>query len=210
MTAGVISVPFSQEIRDATVNAHGSAQRSGFMADLFGGLVTRERYARYVAQQWFIYDAIERAAATLADDPVARPFLHSELTRVPAVEADLEFLAGPAWRELLAPTPETAAYVTAIECASTTAGGFVAHHYVRYLGDLSGGQHIAKVIAAKLRFDDGQGVRSLAFAIDDLDAFKDGYRRALDNAPWNESERTAVVAEILGAYRLATDVLTVL
>lgn len=207
MTTATAETSFSQQIRAATTGAHGSAQHSGFMADMFGGNVDRERYAHFHAQHYFVYEALERAAERLRDDPVAGAFVRDELTRVPAFEADLAYLLGENWRDGLVPAPATAAYVARIEEASAWAGGFVAHHYVRYLGDLSGGQQIAKFIARKLAFD-SDGVRAFAFPdITDLDAFKTEYRRRLDDAAWNEDERTRIVDEILVAYGHATAML---
>lgn len=207
MSTATAETSFSQQIRAATTGAHGSAQHSGFMADLFGGNVDRERYARFHAQHFFVYEALERAADTMRDDPVAGPFVRDELTRLPAFEKDLTFLLGEDWRDGLAPEPATAAYVARIEEAAAWPGGFVAHHYVRYLGDLSGGQHIAKFIARKLEFD-GEGVLAFAFpGIADLDVFKDEYRQLLDDADWSADERARIVDEILVAYEHATAML---
>ena len=86
-------------------------------------------------------------------------------------------------------------------------GGFVAHHYTRYLGDLSGGQHIGRVVARHYGLTPDHGGRFSRFeSISDPSAFKDAYRRSLDAAPWDHDERQEVVEEIRTAYRLNTAV----
>lgn len=78
----------------------------------------------------FIYDALERAAEHMRLDPIAAPFISGELTRLPAIEADLAFLIGDDWRERIRPLPTTERYVARIdEVSADWPGGFVAHHY---------------------------------------------------------------------------------
>ena len=79
------------------------------MADLMRGEGTREDYIALVVQHWYIYEALERAAERMRRDPVAAVFISDRLTRLPALEADLEFLIGPDWRDRIAPLPTTQA-----------------------------------------------------------------------------------------------------
>ena len=168
---------------------------------------TREDYIALVAQHWFMYEALEGAAERMRLDPVASVFISDKLTRLPALEADLEFLLGPEWREKIAPLPTTARYVERInQVGATWAGGFVAHHYTRYLGDLSGGQFIGRIMARQFGFDTN-GIGFYLFAdIADPKAFKDVYREQLDAAPWDDAEKERVIDEVLLAYQLNTDV----
>lgn len=176
------------------------------MTDLMRGKGTREDYVALVAQHWFIYEALEAAAACMADDPVASAFVSDKLTRLPALEADLEFLIGPDWRIRIAPLPATTRYVARItEVGTTWPGGFVAHHYTRYLGDLSGGQFIGRVLSRQFGFETN-GIGFYLFdEIADPAAFKDVYREQLDAAPWDADERERVIAEVLLAYRCNTE-----
>ncbi len=169
-------------------------------------MVDRPRYATYLAQNRFIYEALDRAGRAWRTDATADRFIDGRLDRLPSIDADLAFLLGVDWRSILAPFPSTQRYVDAITSAASWPGGFIAHHYVRYLGDLSGGQHIARVVQKTFNFD-LDGARGFAFPIDDLDAFKAAYRQALDEAPWNAPERSRIINEILHAYDLATAML---
>ena len=107
-------LPFSQALRERTWSGHGESEGATFMSDLMTGKGTREDYIALVAQHYFVYEALEGAAAVFADDPVAAPFLSDQLTRLPALESDLGFLLGDRWRDAIAPLATTARYVRRI------------------------------------------------------------------------------------------------
>lgn len=201
------NAPFSQVLRDRTTSGHGNAEHSGFMHDLVGGNGTREDYVALAAQQYYIYKALEDAAQTMAQDPVAGPFVIPELARVPSIEADLAFLIGDDWAERVRPLPATQRYADRIrEQGEAWSGGFVAHHYTRYLGDLSGGQIIRTLIQRQFGFD-RDGVRFYLFdGIEKPKRFKDHYRELLDQAAWAEPEHERIIDEVAEAYRLNTAV----
>lgn len=198
--------PFSTLMRERSHAAHSGSEHAGFMADLMKGDGTRDDYVALVAQHWFIYDALEHVAERMAHDPVATLFVSDKLTRLPALEADLAFLIGPDWRERISPLPTTERYVARIrQVGAVWAGGFVAHHYTRYLGDLSGGLFIGRLMARQFGFDTN-GIGFYIFSeIADPKAFKDVYREQLDAAPWDDDEKERVVAEVLAAYQFNTD-----
>lgn len=199
-------IPFSAALRERSSGAHSSSEGQGFMSGLLKGDGTRDDYISLVAQHYFIYEALEAAAARMKGDPVAAVFITDKLTRLPALEADLEFLVGPDWRAHIAPLPTTARYVARIdEVGRTWAGGFVAHHYTRYLGDLSGGLFIGRVMQRRFGFETN-GIGFYVFDdIADPKAFKDVYRDQLDAAPWDEAEKERVIDEVLLAYRFNTE-----
>jgi heme oxygenase len=86
------------------------------------------------------------------------------------------------------------------------AAGLVAHHYTRYLGDLSGGQYLGLSIAAAYGLD-GEGHRFFVFEGVDPPAFRARYRALLDEAPWSRAEQDMFLAEVTRAYRSNIDVL---
>ncbi|NYF17948.1 heme oxygenase [Microbacterium sp. AK009] len=199
-------IPFSATLRERSSSAHSSSERSGFMADLIEGAGTREDYIALVAQHWFIYDALETAAEQMRRDPVASVFISDKLTRLPALEADLAFLIGADWRDRISPLPTTRAYVERIrQVGATWPGGFVAHHYTRYLGDLSGGLFIGRLMARRFGFETN-GIGFYLFSeIADPRGFKEVYREQLDAAPWDVDEQERVIDEVLRAYRYNTE-----
>jgi heme oxygenase (biliverdin-producing, ferredoxin) len=199
-------ISFSTALRERSSGAHSGSEGAGFMSDLMKGEGTREDYIALVVQHWFIYEALEGAAERMRQDPIAAVFIDDKLTRLPALEADLEFLIGPDWREQIQPLPTTRRYVERInQVGATWPGGFVAHHYTRYLGDLSGGQFIGKLMQRLFGFDTN-GIGFYIFGdIADPKAFKDYYREQLDAAPWDEAEKERVIDEVLVAYQFNTD-----
>ncbi|MEV8273486.1 biliverdin-producing heme oxygenase [Microbacterium sp. NPDC077184] len=198
--------PFSTALRERSSGAHSTSEQAGFMADLMKGEGTRDDYVALVAQHWFIYDALEAAADRMREDPIAAPFITDKLTRLPALEADLSFLLGPQWRDRITPLPTTQRYVERItQVGRTWPGGFVAHHYTRYLGDLSGGQFIGRLMARRFGFETN-GIGFYLFDdIADPKAFKEIYREQLDAAPWDADEQARVIDEVLLAYRFNTE-----
>ncbi|MEQ1735502.1 MAG: biliverdin-producing heme oxygenase [Rhodoglobus sp.] len=201
-------VPFSQALREATMASHDDSAGATFMSDLMKGQGTREDYIALVAQHYFLYEALEVAEQRFVDDATAASFITAQLTRLPALEADMIFLAGPAWRESFSPVPATERYIDRIEnvAAEAWSGGFIAHHYTRYLGDLSGGQAISRIMQRLFDFE-AEGVAFYLFdQIESPKHFKEGYRTALDAVDWDAAERERVIDEVLAAYRLNTEV----
>ncbi|WP_308466661.1 biliverdin-producing heme oxygenase [Rathayibacter soli] len=201
-----VVIPFSQALRERTSTDHGESEGAGFMSDLMTGKGTKADYVALVAQHYFIYAALEHAAERMRTNPVAAPFISSKLTRLPAIEADLDYLIGASWREKISPLPTTQQYVKRInDVAATWPGGFIAHHYTRYLGDLSGGQVIRTLMQRQFGFETN-GVGFYLFGdIADPRKFKETYRTQLDAVDWNHAERERVIDEVILAYRFNTE-----
>ncbi|MET3987255.1 biliverdin-producing heme oxygenase [Streptomyces sp. PvR034] len=194
---------FSTVIRVASHEQHTEAETSSFMSDLLGGRLGVDAYTRYTEQLWFVYRALEDAAESLKDDPVAGPFIQPELMRVAEIERDLAHLLGPDWREGVAALPATRAYADRVAaCAAEWPGGYVAHHYTRYLGDLSGGQIIRDKAERTWGFArKGDGVRFYVFeAIANPAAFKRGYRELLDAIAADDLEKQRIIDECKRAF----------
>jgi heme oxygenase len=200
-------VPLTEALRDRARPRAEAQDADEFMTALVTGRGCRDDYVALVAQHYFVYRAIEAATERMAADPVAARFISPRLTRLPAIEADLDFLVGPDWRDVVRPLASTVAYVERIEqVASVWVGGFVAHHYTRYLGDLSGGRLLRSLLQRQFGFETN-GVGLYLFAeIAEPRRFCSTYREALDQVPWDDDERARVVAEVEHAYRLTTDV----
>ncbi|MFD3623522.1 heme oxygenase (biliverdin-producing) [Streptomyces sp. NPDC058698] len=199
---------FSTLIRTASHEQHVEAETSTFMSDLLGGRLGVDAYARYTEQLWFVYEALESGVRELASDPVAGPFIRPELFRLPALERDLTHLRGPDWRSTRTALPATEAYAARVaECARTWPAGYLAHHYTRYLGDLSGGQIIRGRAEKTWGFErKGDGVRFYVFeGIANPAAFKRGYRELLDAVPVDDLEKQRIVSECKRAFALNTD-----
>ncbi|MET7306616.1 biliverdin-producing heme oxygenase [Streptomyces sp. NPDC005134] len=209
MDATAATTPFSTLIRTASHEQHTEAETSTFMSDLLGGRLGVVAYTRYTEQLWFVYRALEEGAEALRTDPVAGPFIQPELMRTAELERDLAHLRGADWRSGLEPLPATAAYADRVtQCARTWSAGYIAHHYTRYLGDLSGGQIIRDRAEKTWGFArKGDGVRFYVFEeIANPASFKRGYRELLDAVDADELEKKRIVDECRRAFALNTAV----
>ncbi|MBE3001914.1 biliverdin-producing heme oxygenase [Nocardiopsis sp. HNM0947] len=199
---------FSERLKSATWDEHEAAEQHGFTQALLDGRLGRDGYTAMVAQHYFAYLALEEVGRALSDHPVAAPFLEPELERVPALERDLAHLLGDGWHRLVSPTAPTRTYVARLQQMADHPEGFVAHHYTRYLGDVSGGQFISKVARQTYGFDDGPGVCFYDFgALGSLPKFRARYKEHLDALDLSEAGERALLRETRLAYQLNTEVL---
>ncbi|MFD6275712.1 heme oxygenase (biliverdin-producing) [Streptomyces sp. NPDC060209] len=209
MDSTATTTPFSTLIRTASHEQHTEAESSTFMSDMLGGQLGVDAYTRYTEQLWFVYRALEDGAQALGEDQVAGPFIQPELMRTAELERDLAHLRGEGWREGLEPLPATAAYAARVaECAREWPAGYIAHHYTRYLGDLSGGQIIRGTAEKTWGFErKGDGVRFYVFEqISNPAAFKREYRELLDAVNADDLEKQRIIDECKRAFALNTAV----
>ncbi|MFF5205980.1 heme oxygenase (biliverdin-producing) [Streptosporangium sp. NPDC000396] len=200
--------PFSEVLRNATWGEHATAEDDSYLKALMAGRLSPEAYGEMVAQHYFAYLALDGAAKTLADDPIAGPFVFPELYREEALVRDLETIYGADWRSRIEPSKPTRTLVARIEQAATWPGGYIAHHYTRYMGDLSGGQFIRMELQKIYGYQPGGGVDFYLFdKVGSLPRFKQEYRARLDALPLDEAGKQRVIRETKLAYMLNTEVL---
>lgn len=204
------STPFSARLRAETRQAHQTAESQRFVSALTGGDLDPAGYTALVVQHHVIYEALEGVAELMRDDPVAGPFVDDALIRLPALARDLRVLLGPQWRERIEATPAAIAYAARISavCAGSPER-FIAHHYTRYLGDLSGGRHIARCVARYYGATAENGAAFYQFdQITDAKSYKDAYRARLDalGLSLDEAGHATMLAEVLVAYQHNTAV----
>jgi heme oxygenase len=207
---------FAADLRAATWPKHQSAETTAFWASITGSAFAPAAYAAMQSQLFLVYDALEAAiddavdeASDAGDAAAAIAQLYApELARAAALRADLTDLLGPNWAERIHPLPATTRYVERIAEIALSAPLLLAHHYTRYLGDLSGGLYIGRRVRSNLGREGDSGVRFYVFdEIADADAFKRNYRAGLDALPLSDSERSGVIDEAIIAYDLNTDML---
>jgi heme oxygenase len=195
----------SVRLRSGTRSDHDAAQGSGFLDALAAGTLPRQAYADLAAQHWFIYETLEQAAEAMAAHPVAGDFVFPELTRLPALSHDLATLLGPAPQ--LSALPATQEYRARLRAvAFDQPWGFIAHHYTRYLGDLSGGQYLGPAIAKAYGLN-GAGHQFFVFEGVSPPAFRTRYRELLDGLAFSPADEQNFLAEVQEAYRLNIAVL---
>jgi heme oxygenase len=203
-----------EALRERTRDLHTRAERSGIIADILRGRATREGYELLLRSLLPVYQTLERQLAQHGASSRIGPMVRPELDRAGAIAADLRYfsisdvpISDIGEEQLPAKAgPATARYVNAIMAASGGDGSrLVAHAYARYLGDLSGGQILSRVLSRSLNLP----LAALSFydfpAIPDIGAFKSDYRSAIDRAGDESEDFDAVVEEGALAFELNID-----
>ncbi|MBX3599115.1 MAG: biliverdin-producing heme oxygenase [Rubrivivax sp.] len=191
-------------LRAATRTLHAEAERSGLMAALLRGQVGRAAYCALLRNLHAIYAVLEPAN----DAALVDPALH----RADALAQDLAHLHGPRWREQLALAAATQAYVERLQAlVQGRSRALAAHAYVRYLGDLHGGQVLRGLVRRALGLD----APGAATAVDPaapgtrfydfgdaarVRALRAAFRQRLAALPLGADEQQAVVDEACWAF----------
>lgn len=198
----VESWSLSAAMKDGSAAEHDEAETSLFVSELLAGRVNEAGYVAYLSRLRTVYATLENVGRALAEDPLVAQVYDPALERVAALDEDLAFWAPDGAPEL---ESEAAAEYASVIAASAAWGGlFVAHHYTRYLGDLSGGQAIGALLDRNFGLG-GKGVAFYAFPeIGKTKPYKDEYRRHLDalGEGLNVDERDRIVAEVKKAFTL--------
>jgi len=175
-------------LRTSTYEAHKTAEKSPGAIALLSGQLPKDDYVTYLMMLWHIYqsvysspksptrystlssafeDALDRHATHPALEPTYNPSL---LRRAPALADDISHIlqvplstwqSHPVHLRLRSAWPAPfAAYLARIRTLANSVDPtqLLAHSYVRYLGDLSGGQTIRRVVAKAYLLDEADGL----------------------------------------------------
>lgn len=192
-------------LRQGTQNSHTMAENTAFMKCFLKGIVEREPFRKLTADLYFVYRTLEEEMRRHREHPVVGPMVFSELERTQKLEADLAFYYGADWRNAIAASPAGKEYVARLrEIANHQPELLIAHAYVRYMGDLSGGQSLRNIArsALDLPADKGTGLHEFD-QIPTAEArrvFKQIYREALDSLPVDAEMTQAIVDEANMAF----------
>lgn len=190
----------SAAMKKGSAVEHDRAEGSSFMSALLDGRMDADGYIAYLQRLRLVYDALESTATTLSDDPIAAPFIDPALNRLATIDADLAHWAPAGAPEFS--SPAAIAYAERITDTATWGGAFVAHHYTRYLGDLSGGQAIGRILDRTFDLG-GNGIAFYAFdEIGKVKPYKDRYRDRLDTIgeAMSGDDRDRLVDEVRFAF----------
>lgn len=204
--AGPVDAPldrFSVRLKQATASRHARTESSPFIVALMQGRSSAQGYVRLLSQYTVIYDALEAVAEHLRShsDPITAPFLHRGLDRRSAIENDLRAFEA-AGSPRIAPGPAALSYADAIRATGSAPERYLAHHYLRYLGDLSGGQAIAALIKRHYGVADDAVSMYRFTELPRPKVFKDSYHQLLDTAPLTAEKQEALIDEAQRGFDL--------
>ena len=192
----------ADRLRAETRELHAAAERAGVMRELLAGHLPLAGYVALLCSLQVIYTALERALDDRRSDPRIAPLRRPALYRSAALTADIAALQGADRAQALQPAAPAVAYGERIDrLAAAGSPALAAHAYVRYLGDLHGGQILATLVrrsfalggaagTAFYRFGDEVAVRSHRHAL----------RQALATLPLTAAETDTVVVEARWAF----------
>lgn len=193
----------AERLRLQTWPAHKQVEATSFVRALLGGQVDRTGYCLLLASLHPIYAALESALLRHAQHPAISRVFSAELLRAAALGSDLDHLHGPGWRDELAAQPAALDYAARLaEIERSEPALLVAHAYVRYLGDLSGGQALRKIVARSLALAPQAGTRFYDFGTpQQVGAMAQHFRSGLDQIEGDVAAREAIVGEATDAFR---------
>lgn len=185
---------------------HVEAERTGVIRDLLRGEASRDGYILLLRNLLPAYREMEQGLERHRNSPIFATLANYRLDRAPAIESDLLSLCGRGWRGTIPVLNAADAYAQRIAKAVEGDGArLIAHAYTRYLGDLSGGQILQRLLERSLELRPS----ALSFynfpRFTDLAALKADYRNALDQAGALAPDPQAVIEEGAIAFSLNID-----
>jgi len=161
-------------LKDLTHAAHKSAETKPFVKILFSGKINPTLYATFLKNQHPCYEILEVCAmrhGLLNDFP--------EIRRAPAILSDYIELWGQGNTDQPKMCSVVNEYIQYILSISHDPQKLMAHIYVRHMGDLSGGQMIAKRVPGSGKY--------YQFG-DNPDSVKERIRTKLDDSLADEAK----------------------
>ncbi|MHA7272174.1 biliverdin-producing heme oxygenase [Arthrobacter sp. TMT4-20] len=201
----------SYDLKSHTAESHRKAEDAGFVTELLDGRLDGQQVAQLLLQSLVIYRALE-TAIDVNPDPRLTSLADPALLRVPALETDMQAHFGPEWKARLASgelrvTQGALAYAQELSTVGPHSVTYlVAHHYVRYLGDLSGGQIISTLVQRHYGLTP-DGLNFYNFdGIGKLKIYKDAYRTRLDRTHFSSEEKSQILHYATAAFETNTKV----
>lgn len=168
------------------------------MSALLRGRMNRDAYLALLHNLHAIYAALEPALQRHAAHPAIAPFDLASLARARSLRDDMTVLLEnqdpfPPDRLELACT----GYVRQLHALDAASPGLLlAHAYVRYLGDLSGGQLLRPIVARSLHLPPGVGTAFYDFGDAPATAVLTGaFRAAMERAVIDDEDELVAEAK---------------
>ena len=192
----------AEALHDGTKALHTEAERSGVMGALLHGRASVDAYGRLLAALHAIYGALEHGLARHAAHPVLGAMSVADFSRGDALDHDLRALHGAPWRETAPTHPLAYEYAEHLHrLADDAPERLLAHAWLRYLGDLNGGQVVARLVRrapalarVATAFYEFPGLAEPRFAAA-------AWRARLDALPLDGTAQAAIVEEARAGFR---------
>jgi len=197
-----MAIPLAARLRTATRDLHVAVERAGIIQGLMRGAISRASYTALLRNLHAIYVPLEDGLSRHAGHPGLAPISDARLYRARALADDLALLHGPRWADAIELTPAAQHYADHLQrLADEQPAALAAHAYVRYLGDLSGGQLLSRKVGSSLGLAAGEGVGFYDLGpADDVQRMAQAFRAGLDQLADDEPAAQALVDEACAAF----------
>ena len=183
---------FCTAIKERTAAAHERAESHVFIRALLSGQLNVRALVLMMESLVPVYDEPRPACARRRPTPPWRCSTIGGWTGQTHLRDDLRGLGR---REPVAVGSASSAYAVAIRESAQSPQRLLAHHYTRYLGDLAGGQAIARLVqrhyevpADLLSYYDFRELGDLAH-------YRKQYKAILDLVPWSPTQQAEFITE---------------
>jgi heme oxygenase len=160
-------------LKELTKDNHTNAERQEFVKILFSGNIDPKLYATYLYNQFPMYELLEVCAmphGLLTDMP--------GILRAKAIRADFDELWGSDEEDRPKLCPVVKEYMDHIMKIKDDPKKLMAHIYVRHMGDLAGGQMIAKRVPGAGKY----------YQFENADELKAAVRLKIDDSMADEAK----------------------
>lgn len=173
-----VAITPSAQVRSAVWEGHRRAERHPLMRHLLSQKVGPEDHAAYLSALLPLYQALEAGIAS-SDSPFARLFSDQCLSRTARIRADIDVLTETCGRR----PPSNSATALPPLIGSGDPLALAAMGYIRYFGDLAGGQAMGRHLGKQLGISLTRGGQFFAFDLptgQDAPAYLNNLREQLD------------------------------
>lgn len=195
---------FVDRMKQETWAEHEASKDSDFAISIMSGKLGTQGFIEWQRALYPIYVKLEGILKKNRKDPVLHIFDHRKLDRAERIYSDLQKLGED---PILNPSPlkTVVPYIAAIQKASEQPQRLMAYHYTRYMGDMNGGQVIARAMENVCGIDKN-ALSCYDFSeIGDAYHYRKQYKTLLELSPWTEEEREAFIDEAKIAYARNAD-----
>ncbi len=193
---------FTEELKKQTEQSHSDAEQTEFMQSLFKGNLPIDSYVKYLTILMYVYDTLEITVRDNLDDDLIGMFFDERLERSWKISADLGNLKKViTFNSKL--TDHVNEYMVMIGNASSVE--LLAHHYIRYLGDISGGQILKRILQQSYGLSEAQ----MSFYDFDLDIkqYRDSYKAKLNSFIKSANDQQLFINTVNDVYKVTTKIL---
>ncbi|GMH85798.1 hypothetical protein TL16_g10345 [Triparma laevis f. inornata] len=195
----------SESLKEGTKKSHKEAENVSFVRHFLKGKITRENYAILTGNLYHVYTTMEACQDAHGAKVLGEMYIPEKLNRADRLLDDWRYLTQTEGK-FPDPSPATRDYVERLkDISENDPKCLIAHAYTRYMGDLSGGQILARCARKALNLPEtGEGGRFYEFPEikEGGKKFKNTYRDMLDRVRPSGDERDRIVGEANVAFVL--------